>query len=414
MPLEKIFDIGIQTADALSAAHNAGIIHRDLKPSNIMVSDDGRVRILDFGVAKLQQPKLFLEDSEASTESLTSRGRILGTVPYMSPEQLEGKDLDASSDIFSFGVILSQMATGRLPFVGDTPAAMLSAIMRDTPTSVSTIRRGFPSHLDRILQLCLQKDRRLRLQSAQDVRNELVQLREEWEEDSRETSAPRAAPRAGRLPWVVAGVLAVLVVLFLAVVYRPAPRSDSKTETVAVLPFAVHPQNEDLENFSQGLSAGLIHKLSEIGGLQLISRAEAWSHYGPDTGLGQLAERLGVTLVVEGDIQQVDERLQIHVSVNDPIQGTLLWSETFAPPQADLFALQREVAMALTQYLSLGLSPTERRRLDKDPARSQEAYTSFIQGEKALDRSSSVPEDRASRYLSDAIHRFEDAIRVEP
>jgi len=181
LPLNNFFEIAIPLADAVSAAHEKGIIHRDLKPDNLMVRDEDRLKILDFGLEKLKQESVQAGISELPTQSATQEGRILGTVAYMLPEQAEGKSIDHRSDIFSIGIILYEMATGQRPFKGDTTASILSAIIKDTPDSVTELNPELPRDLARLIRRCLAKNPEDRLQAAKDVRNELRELKQEVE-----------------------------------------------------------------------------------------------------------------------------------------------------------------------------------------------------------------------------------------
>jgi Tol biopolymer transport system component/serine/threonine protein kinase len=230
LSLEKFFDIAIPLADAVSAAHERGITHRDLKPGNVMVGPEGRVKVLDFGLAKLQQEIAATEETSLLTEQVTQDGRVLGTVPYMSPEQVQGKPVDSLSDIFSLGIILYEMATGQRPFKGDSSAHVISSILRDTPNTVTDLNDRLPRHLARIIRRCLQKDPKRRFQTALDLRNELEELRGEVQAGEVQPVSVSMAPVSlnGRRTWwplVVFVVALAAVVSVWLIARRPAGES---------------------------------------------------------------------------------------------------------------------------------------------------------------------------------------------
>src|SRR3984885_367902 len=324
LPLEQIVEIASALGDALAAAHEKGIVHRDLKPANVMVSNEGRVKVLDFGLAK----DVGASDSAAATltsDHRTQAGMVMGTPAYMSPEQTSGRPLDHRTDIFSMGVVLHEMATGRRPFDGTSSAELISAILRDTPPSVTDLRPDLPSDLARIIRRCLEKDPRHRLQTARDVSNEFRDLAQVA---SRPTLVPVSASR---------GVAA-------------ADSGATRTEEgfwVAVLPFKYAGSNADLTALADGLTEDIVTGLSRFSYLRVISHSSALRYARGAVDVRSAGKELGARYVMEGSLRQAGSRLRIAVQLVDALSGAHLWAETYdrAFQAEGVFELQDKVVL---------------------------------------------------------------------
>jgi Flp pilus assembly protein TadD len=374
MESDEFLKLAIPLADALSVAHESGIVHRDLKPANIMIGDDGRVRILDFGLAKLREPAIRPDASEATTAELTQPGQLVGTVAYMSPEQVQAAPVDHRSDIFTLCVIFYEMIVGRRPFKGAAMGDIISAIVRDTPASVTDLRPRLPRQIGRILRRGLEKDVERRYQTAKDLRNELQDLQSELAEE-------RLRPRPRRYAaWAVPTLLAAAVVAWIL-----WPASAARRQGVAVLPFANLTGSAEIDHLAEGIAASLIAKLSELTGLRVVGRAQAWKYRSSGADAGQIGKELGVELLLVGEVRQHDQD-QLHVAAHltDTQSGSVVWSEGFAGRRQDLFDLEQEIAQRLTAVLSIPLSRKEQRRLGQDPTRSFEAYDLYLRGQREL------------------------------
>ncbi len=417
LPQDKIFELAIPLSDALSAAHKQGITHRDLKPANIMLTQDGRLKILDFGLAKLAHDGA--DDFEA-TQALTQPGLVVGTVPYMSPEQVAGEPVDHRTDIFALGVILFEMATGRRPFAAQNSSHLISAILRDEPPSVTEIRGELPFHFGRIVRRCLEKDPDRRYQSALDVRNELEALRDEVHSGmvtavSEATPRPAPEPRSdskAKLGLLSLGLVAAAVAgwFFLRSASSPAP-SDQATapgpSAVVVLPFENLGPPED-EYFAAGITEEITSRLATMSGVRVISRNSAIRYSGTDKTLQQIGEELAVDHVLEGSIRwaKSDEASRVRITprltrVRDDSQ---IWSQAYDKVFEDVFEVQSDIADRVTEQLGATLlSPPEEER----PTQNAEAYQAYL---RALDLRRAATLDQ----LELAVDMFERAVELDP
>jgi eukaryotic-like serine/threonine-protein kinase len=278
-PLDEALNVGVQIADALVEAHAHGVVHRDIKPHNIMITDQAVVKVLDFGLAKIAQ----IAHSEAETQSgMTDAGKVVGTVPYMSPEQLRGEQVDGRSDIFALGAVPYQLVTGRHPFAGGSAAATIAAIQKDDPPPLDRYTADAPPELERVVRKCLRKERAERYQSAGDLSVDLRSLREERQSGV----AHEASDRSKKLRRIrlLALALFVLIILFYFLL-RPAPIS--AIGSIVVLPFRIHGEIADIEYFSDGLTEGLIDSLSRLPKMKVINRTSSFRYKGrEDEGSG--------------------------------------------------------------------------------------------------------------------------------
>jgi serine/threonine protein kinase/Tfp pilus assembly protein PilF len=382
LPLSRLLELTIQLSEALTAAHEQGIVHRDLKPGNVMVSSEGRLKVLDFGIAKLAQEDPTLEATRTRTMEtpISVSGQVLGTVPYMAPEQLRGHAVDARTDLFAFGIIMYELATGKRPFTGATFADVSSAILSNMPEPLANRRADLPADIDRVVGRCLEKEPRRRYQTALDICNELRTVRR-----ALESATPPARPAA-----------------------REAP-------SIAVLPFMNRSRNDEDEYFSDGLADELLNVLAKIRGLRVAARTSAFYFKGKDTTIAEVGRALNVATVLEGSVRKAGNRVRISVQLVKVADGYHMWSETYDRTLEDIFAVQDDIAQSVVKELRatlLGESADSKASGEvkaevavaaKGRGQNAQAHRLFLQARHFLDRRNRKDSARGIEYLKEAL-----------
>jgi eukaryotic-like serine/threonine-protein kinase len=390
-PLHEVIEYGIEIADGLAHAHQRQIIHRDIKSDNIMLTGDGKVKITDFGLAKLR-----------GQSHLTRSGSTLGTLAYMAPEQLRGEEIDHRADLFSFGVVLYEMATGRTPFHGVHDAALTYSIANEEPLPAKTLRQNLPPELDQIIAKALQKDRSHRYQNADEIKADLQKLQRE----STGTVKTVVVEKRSKLPWMIAAAIVVLGAISLYVLMPPSHPTGANSKTIAVLPFTNLSGDKDEEYFSDGVTEDILTQLAQIADLSVISRTSSSQYKGTKKSIREIGKELNAGVVLEGSVRHAGDQVRIVAQLIDANNDKHVWAQTYDRRYREIFTIQSEIARSIAEALKARLSATEAEHLQTPARGNTQAYSLLLQG-----RSYALRRDAPN--IAKAIALFQQALTID-
>ena len=388
--LAEVLDYGIQAAEALAHAHRHQIIHRDVKTDNLMLTDEGKLKLTDFGLAKFR-----------GSAQVTKTGTTVGTAAYMSPEQIRGEEIDQRSDIFSFGIVLYELLTSHLPFRGEFETALSYSILNENAPPVKSLRKDAPEALEKVINQCLEKEKTKRYQSTDDLVAELRKVQQEI------TATVTIVAKQSRVPWIIAAFIAVLAVTGIFVFYPKSAPTVANSKTIAVLPFNNLTEQKEDEYFSDGITEDILTQLSKIADLSVISRTSVMQYKGTKKNIHEIGKELNAGMILEGSVRRAGDQVRIVAQLIDVNSDKHLWADTYDREYKQIFAIQSEIAQRIASSLQAKLSVAEKERLVNSPTTNVEAYNAFLQGRYFTDL-------RTREDLQKSIVCYERALKMDP